>query len=104
MPDPTDRIKAMHYLEERGAAGEVVTGLRYVDPRAVDLHEHLGTVGTPLNKLDVRELCPGSVALGRINASLRSPTASGSSLKTDLSRFGGKRAPEHLNPAPRSRV
>jgi 2-oxoglutarate ferredoxin oxidoreductase subunit beta len=69
--DPTDRIKVMHYLQERAAAGEVVTGLLYVNPESVDLHAHLNTVETPLNKLDVRELCPGAVALERINASLR---------------------------------
>ena len=69
--DPTDRIKVMNYLQERAAAGEVVTGLLYVNPDSVDLHAHLNTVDTPLNKLDVRELCPGSVALERINASLR---------------------------------
>jgi 2-oxoglutarate/2-oxoacid ferredoxin oxidoreductase subunit beta len=69
--DPTDRIRAMNYLQERAAAGEVVTGLLYVDPRAEDLHRHLNTVETPLNELTARELCPGSVALERINASLR---------------------------------
>ena len=69
--DPTDRIAAMHHLQERGAAGEVVTGLLYIDPDAVDMHEHINTVETPLNQLGVAELCPGGVALERINASLR---------------------------------
>jgi len=69
--DPTDRIKAMHYLQQRAAAGEVVTGLLYVDPTAIDLHEHLNTIETPLNRLDAHELCPGSIALDRINAGLR---------------------------------
>ena len=69
--DPTDRIKAMNYLQQRAAAGEVVTGLLYIDPQSIDLHEHINTVETPLNQLDVRELCPGSVALDRINAGLR---------------------------------
>jgi 2-oxoglutarate ferredoxin oxidoreductase subunit beta len=69
--DPTNRVKAMNYVQERAAKGEVVTGLLYIDPNAVDLHEHLNTVETPLNQLGARELCPGSVALERINASLR---------------------------------
>jgi 2-oxoglutarate/2-oxoacid ferredoxin oxidoreductase subunit beta len=69
--DPTDRIKAMNFLQQRGAAGEVVTGLLYIDPEAEDLHKHLNTVETPLNQLDTRALCPGAVALERINASLR---------------------------------
>ena len=69
--DPTNRIAAMNHLQERGAAGEVVTGLLYVDPQSVDMHEHIHTVGQPLNQLGVSELCPGNVALERINASLR---------------------------------
>jgi 2-oxoglutarate ferredoxin oxidoreductase subunit beta len=69
--DPTDRIGAMNYLQQRQALGEVVTGLLYIDPAADDMHTHLNTVETPLNRLGTRELCPGSVALERINASLR---------------------------------
>jgi len=69
--DPTDRIKVMNYLQERAAAGEIVTGLLYVDPEPADLHEHLQTVDAPLNRLGERELCPGAAVLERINASLR---------------------------------
>jgi 2-oxoglutarate/2-oxoacid ferredoxin oxidoreductase subunit beta len=69
--DPTDRINVMNYLQQRAAAGEVVTGLLYIDPHAEDLHHHLNTVQAPLNQLGTRELCPGAVALERINASLR---------------------------------
>ena len=69
--EPTDRIKVMNYLQERAAAGEVVTGLLYVQPDAADLHQHLNTVSTPLSQLTERDLCPGSVALERINAALR---------------------------------
>ena len=69
--DPTDRIKAMNFLQERAARGEVITGLLYVQPDSTDLHENLNTVDTPLNSLTERELCPGNVALERINASLR---------------------------------
>ncbi|HEY8554502.1 MAG TPA: 2-oxoacid:ferredoxin oxidoreductase subunit beta, partial [Burkholderiales bacterium] len=66
--DPTDRIKVMNYLQERAAAGEIVTGLLYLDPQPADLHDHLQTVDTPLNRLGERELCPGAAALERINA------------------------------------
>ena len=69
--DPTDRIKVMNFLQERAARGEVITGLLYVQPDSTDLHENLNTVDTPLNALTERELCPGNVALERINASLR---------------------------------
>jgi len=69
--DPHDRIAAMSYLLERDAAGEVVTGLLYVDPAPKDLHDHLRTVEAPLNALDDAALVPGSAALEKFNASLR---------------------------------
>jgi 2-oxoglutarate/2-oxoacid ferredoxin oxidoreductase subunit beta len=69
--DPHDRISAMSYLLERDAAGEVVTGLLYVDPAPQDLHDHLRTVETPLNALDDAALVPGSAALEKFNASMR---------------------------------
>jgi 2-oxoglutarate ferredoxin oxidoreductase subunit beta len=69
--DPTNRVKAMAFLTERQHAGEIVTGLLYVDPDAEDLHEHLGTVAKPLNQLSDDELIPGAAALDRINAGLR---------------------------------
>ena len=34
----------MTYLQERHAAGEIVTGLLYVDPEPEDLHQHMNTV------------------------------------------------------------
>jgi 2-oxoglutarate ferredoxin oxidoreductase subunit beta len=48
-----------------------VTGLLYVEQDASDLHGHLNTVEAPLNALGEKELCPGSAALDKINASLR---------------------------------
>jgi len=69
--DPHDRLKAMTYLQESDAAGEIVTGLLYVDREPEDLHAHLDTVATPLNALGEQELCPGSAALEKINAGLR---------------------------------
>ena len=69
--DPRDRIAAMTYLQERQAAGEVVTGLLFVDPDARDLHDNLDMVETPLVALGDRELVPGAAALEAINASLR---------------------------------
>ena len=69
--DPHDRITAMNYLEERKAAGEIVTGLLFVDPAANDLHDDLETVDTPLNRLTDAELCPGAATLADLNAALR---------------------------------
>jgi len=69
--DPHDRVRAMAYLQERHAAGEIVTGLLYVDENADDLHAHLDTVARPLNRLGEKELCPGGAALDAVNASYR---------------------------------
>jgi 2-oxoglutarate ferredoxin oxidoreductase subunit beta len=69
--DPTDRLSATTYLQERKAAGEIVTGLIFVDPDPSDLHGHLGTVEGPLNALDDAALCPGAAALAKVNAALR---------------------------------
>ncbi len=66
-----DRVAAMSYLQQRHAAGEIVTGLLYVDPDPEDLHSHMKTVDTPFNELDDVALCPGSVTLEKLNASLR---------------------------------
>jgi 2-oxoglutarate ferredoxin oxidoreductase subunit beta len=69
--DPSDRVGAMNYLQERHALGEIVTGLIFVDAGAQDLHHYLNTVETPLNALGVAELCPGAKTLEAINESLR---------------------------------
>jgi 2-oxoglutarate ferredoxin oxidoreductase subunit beta len=69
--DPRDRVRAMNYLAERQAQGQVVTGLLYAESDAEDLHASLATVPTPLNRLGERELCPGAAALEKFNASLR---------------------------------
>ena len=69
--DPSDRIAAMNYLQERSAAGEIVTGLLYVDPQGQDLHDYLNTVDKPLNELQTADLVPSNADLQKLNASLR---------------------------------
>ena len=69
--DPTDRTKAMAFMQEHQARGEVLTGLLYVDPLATDLHTALNTSARPLNTLAAQELCPGAGVLAKINSSLR---------------------------------
>jgi len=69
--DPTDRLAAISHLLAHQARGEIVTGLLYVDPRAEELHDYLGTVATPLNRLGDAELTPGAAALQAMNESLR---------------------------------
>jgi 2-oxoglutarate ferredoxin oxidoreductase subunit beta len=69
--DTSDRIAALTYLGQRHAAGEVVTGLLYVDPDPQDLHGYTNTVETPLNALGTADLVPGAAALAKLNATLR---------------------------------
>jgi 2-oxoglutarate ferredoxin oxidoreductase subunit beta len=69
--DPTDRIAALAYLQERQAVGEIVTGLLYINEQAEDLHDSLNTIEAPLNMLGDRDLVPGAAVLEALNASLR---------------------------------
>jgi 2-oxoglutarate ferredoxin oxidoreductase subunit beta len=69
--DASDRISAMNFLQRRHAAGEVVTGLLYLNSDAGDMHASLNTVDTPLSELREKELIPGAAALEKFNASLR---------------------------------
>jgi len=69
--DPTNKIGAANYLQERHAEGEIVTGLLYINENATDLHDRLGTTAKPLNQLGTADLTPGSSALAKINAGLR---------------------------------
>ncbi|HUO88538.1 MAG TPA: thiamine pyrophosphate-dependent enzyme, partial [Rhizomicrobium sp.] len=69
--DVHDRLAAMSFLQREAASGHIVTGLLYVAPDSEDLHGHINTVAEPLNSLAEKELCPGSAALDKFNASLR---------------------------------
>jgi 2-oxoglutarate ferredoxin oxidoreductase subunit beta len=69
--DVHDRLAAMNFLQSHAAKGQIVTGLIYLESEAEDLHGNLNTVTAPLNELAEKDLCPGSTALDKINASLR---------------------------------
>lgn len=69
--DPTDRDRAYAYVREHQEAGEVVTGILYIDPDAPDLHGTLDTVDAPLHDLPYEELCPGSEALEALMGAFR---------------------------------
>ena len=69
--DPIDRSAALAYLQERQTAGEIVTGLLFIDEAAEDLHGHLNTSEVPLNRLTEAELCPGPEALEVVNGEYR---------------------------------
>ncbi|HZV91669.1 MAG TPA: 2-oxoacid:ferredoxin oxidoreductase subunit beta, partial [Caldimonas sp.] len=68
--DAGDRRAAMSHIAAHEARGEILTGLLYVNAAAEDLHSHLHTVETPLNRLGADALCPGAKALEAINAEM----------------------------------
>jgi 2-oxoglutarate ferredoxin oxidoreductase subunit beta len=69
--DPMSRISATNAMMKARAKGEILTGLLYMDPDSNDLHDLIQTSTRPLNSINERELCPGSEALVKLNASLR---------------------------------
>lgn len=69
--DPRDRSAALAAQRAALQDGDILTGLLYIDPEAAETHQFLNTTSKPLNTLTEKELCPGSAALDRINASWR---------------------------------
>jgi 2-oxoglutarate/2-oxoacid ferredoxin oxidoreductase subunit beta len=69
--DVHNRVAAINYLMERDHAGEIVTGLIYIEEDPGDMHDRLHTVDKPLNQLTDADIVPGAAALAKINASLR---------------------------------
>ncbi|HEY0670945.1 MAG TPA: 2-oxoacid:ferredoxin oxidoreductase subunit beta [Longimicrobiales bacterium] len=61
--DPTDRDVAYAYVRARQRAGEVCTGMLYLETGAPDLHGVENTVAMPLVEVPFEQLCPGSEAL-----------------------------------------
>lgn len=69
--DPTNRRSAMNAVQSAKDKGEILTGLLYIDENSVELHDTIQTSTRPLNQLRKVDLCPGSDALAKLNASLR---------------------------------
>jgi 2-oxoglutarate ferredoxin oxidoreductase subunit beta len=69
--DPTDRAKVTQFLDQHRASNQIVTGLLYIDPNSVDLHEMLQTVETPLRDIPYEDLCPGAAALEKLQEEYR---------------------------------
>jgi 2-oxoglutarate ferredoxin oxidoreductase subunit beta len=69
--DVHDKAEALATLQRHHSDGRFITGLVYLDPESVTLHDRLGTAKQPLNAMSETELCPGSKALEAINAALR---------------------------------
>jgi 2-oxoglutarate ferredoxin oxidoreductase subunit beta len=69
--DPSDRFSAITAVQKAKVNNEILTGLLYLNPDAVDLHEMINTSSKPLNTLTKKELCPGAEALKGINKEFR---------------------------------
>jgi 2-oxoglutarate ferredoxin oxidoreductase subunit beta len=68
--DPTDRHRVTAFLDEQ-PAGEVLTGLLYLDETVPDLHEMNQTTDIPLTHVPYETLCPGSAALRKLQEEYR---------------------------------
>jgi 2-oxoglutarate ferredoxin oxidoreductase subunit beta len=64
--DLTSRAVAFKYLRERFNAGEITTGLLYLNESRAEMHELLGNVETPLSQLPLDGLIPGSEELKKL--------------------------------------
>ena len=69
--DRSDRALAITTIERHRQAGEIATGLLYLEEDVEDIYATHNMTARPLNELGEKELCPGSKALASINASLR---------------------------------
>lgn len=69
--DPTDRIAVETYLRERTDAGEIVTGLLFIDKESQDFHTQQGTVKEPLTQIGFERLNPGNAELQKLQEQLR---------------------------------
>jgi 2-oxoglutarate ferredoxin oxidoreductase subunit beta len=68
--DATDRDAAYAYVRARQRAGEVPTGLLYLETGARDMHE-IENVHAPLVNVPFEQLCPGSEELARFMEEFR---------------------------------
>jgi 2-oxoglutarate ferredoxin oxidoreductase subunit beta len=64
--DPTSRAKAFKYLRERFNAGEITTGLLYIDDLRKEMHDLMGNIETPLSEYPLEKLQPGNAELKKI--------------------------------------
>ena len=64
--DPTSRAKAFKYLRDRFNAGEITTGLLYIDDLRKEMHDLMGNIETPLSEYPLEKLQPGNSELKKI--------------------------------------
>jgi 2-oxoglutarate ferredoxin oxidoreductase subunit beta len=64
--DPTSRAATFKYLRERFNAGEIITGLLYIDDSRKEMHDLMGNIDTPLSQYPLEKLHPGGAELKKI--------------------------------------
>ena len=69
--DPTDRVAAWKYLQERQTSGEIPTGLLFVDESGIEMHAGAKTPKKALSHVPFEDLCPGSAALAKLQDAFR---------------------------------
>jgi len=58
--DPTDRSAALTHLQQAQVAGEIITGLLYIDESKPEMQELNKMPPVPLATMNYDKLCPGS--------------------------------------------
>jgi hypothetical protein len=66
MYDPTSRAQAFKLLRERFNAGEITTGLLYVNEERAEMHELMHNIDKPLSQLPYESLHPGHDELQKL--------------------------------------
>ena len=69
--DPTSRAKAFKFLRDHFNAGEITTGLLYIDDSRKEMHDLMGNIDTPLAQYPLDKLHPGNAELKKILARYR---------------------------------
>lgn len=64
--DLTSRSSAFKYLREHFNAGEITTGLLYLDESRAEMHELMGNIDSPLSQLPLDGLHPGGKELKKL--------------------------------------
>ncbi len=64
--DPTSRAISFKFLRDHFNAGEITTGLLYIDESRKEMHDLMGNVDTPLAELPLESLHPGNDELKKI--------------------------------------
>ena len=64
--DPTSRAAAFSFLRDSVNAGEIITGLLYIDEEFGDMHDLSGSVEQPLSQIPYQDLNPGKDKLAKL--------------------------------------